>query len=85
MIHPRTDSKITLREKVELIDTLVEYGANLLKTHTFRAHAHSNYTNKKGGQINSIDFIGMMLAKTSSTDYSGISEFLLRRVFKSML
>ena len=72
MIHPRTDSKITLREKVELIDTLVEYGANLLKVHTLRTNSHSNYASKKAGQINTIDFIGMMLAKSSSTDYAGL-------------
>ena len=73
VIHPRTDSKITLREKVELIDTLVEYGANLLKVHKYRtqSNAQSVYNKKGVGKVNSIDFIGMMLAKSSSTDYSG--------------
>jgi len=72
VIHPRTDSKITLREKVELIDTLVEYGANLLKVHKYRTHPNMHFVSKKGvGHVNSIDFIGMMLAKSSSTDYSG--------------
>ena len=72
VIHPRTDSKITLREKVELIDTLVEYGANLLKVHKYRTHPNMHFAGKKGvGHVNSIDFIGMMLAKSSSTDYSG--------------
>ena len=28
ILHPRTDSRLTLREKVELIDTLVQYGAD---------------------------------------------------------
>ena len=74
VIHPRTDSKITLREKVELIDTLVEYGANLLKVHKYRTHPNMHFVSKKGvGHVNSIDFIGMMLAKSSSTDYSGDS------------
>ena len=72
VIHPRTDSKITLREKVELIDTLVEYGANLLKVHKYRTHPNMQCSGRKGvGKVNSIDFIGMMLAKSSSTDYSG--------------
>ena len=33
-----------------------------------------HFVSKKGvGHVNSIDFIGMMLAKSSSTDYSGDS------------
>ena len=50
VLHPKTDSNMTLREKVALIDTLIEHGARI-------PALFSNHKRK----INTIDYITNML------------------------